>query len=122
VIRVWGRRRIHILERLIPLARKFTVHLLGSGLPSFYIADLGNMSFTLGLSGWTATDWSQSGNFDLMTPRADVDEMSKRRIFDALKQEWYATPDPLGRAIGSGPSSSPRSARLTCRRGAPSST
>jgi hypothetical protein len=100
VIRVWGRRRIHILERLIPMARKFTVHLLGSGLPSFYIADLGNMSFTLGLSGWTSNDWSRSGNFDLMAPRADVDEMSKRRVFDALKQEWSATPDRLAAQLG----------------------
>ncbi|HEX8117547.1 MAG TPA: hypothetical protein VF521_09755, partial [Pyrinomonadaceae bacterium] len=54
VIRVWGRRRLHILERLIPVARKFTAHLLGTGMPSFYVADLGDMSFTLGLSGWTA--------------------------------------------------------------------
>ena len=100
VIRVWGRRRIHILERLIPTARKFTVHLLGNGLPSFYIADLGHMSFTLGLSGWTANDWSRSGNFDLMAPRADVDEMSKRRVFDALKQEWAATPDRLATRLG----------------------
>ena len=68
-VRVWGRRRIHILERLIPIAKKFTVHLLGTGMPSFYIADLGDMSFTLGLSGWTANDWSSSGNFDLMAPR-----------------------------------------------------
>jgi hypothetical protein len=58
-IRVWGRRRLFILERLIQLARKFTVHLLGQGLPSFYVADLGHMSFTLGLSGWTANDWSR---------------------------------------------------------------
>ena len=28
VIRVWGRRRLHILERLIPVANKFTVQLL----------------------------------------------------------------------------------------------
>jgi hypothetical protein len=83
---VWGRRRILILERLIQLAKKFTVHLLGSGLPSFYIADLGHMNFTLGLSGWTANDWSQSGNFDLMAPRAEVDEFTKRRVFDGLKK------------------------------------
>jgi len=100
VIRVWGRRRIHILERLIPLARKFTVHLLGTGLPSFYIADLGEMSFTLGLSGWTANDWSRAGNFDLMAPRAEVDEMTKRRVFDALRQEWSASPDKLASRLG----------------------
>ncbi|HZB43650.1 MAG TPA: hypothetical protein VE360_00330, partial [Pyrinomonadaceae bacterium] len=95
VIRVWGRRRLHILERLIPVARKFTVHLLGTGLPSFYVADLGDMSFTLGLSGWTANDWSRAGNFDLLAPRAEVDELTKRVVFDELRREWSATPDEL---------------------------
>ena len=94
-IRIWGRRRIHILERLIPAARKFTVHLLGTGMPSFYVADLGHMSFTLGLSGWTANDWSTAGNFDLMAPRADVDDMTKRRVFNALKESWFESPAKL---------------------------
>ena len=94
-IRVWGRRRLHILERLIPVAHKFTVHLLGTGLPSFYVADLGQMSFTLGLSGWTANDWASAGNFDLMAPRADVDDFTKRRVFDALKFRWADTADAL---------------------------
>lgn len=94
-IRVWGRRRIHILERLIPVAKKFTVHLLGTGMPSFYVADLGDMSFTLGLSGWSANDWSQSGNFDLMAPRADVDAWTQQLIFDALKENWVETADSL---------------------------
>jgi len=94
-IRVWGRRRIHILERLIPAAKKFTVHLLGTGMPSFYVADLGDMSFTLGLSGWSANDWSQSGNFDLMAPRADVDAGTQQLIFEALKENWVETADSL---------------------------
>ena len=54
-----GAPRLHVLERLIPVARRFTVHLLGTGMPSFFVADLGDMSFTLGLSGWTANDWSR---------------------------------------------------------------
>ena len=95
VIRVWGRRRLHILERLIPVAKKFTVHLLGTGMPSFYVADLGDMSFTLGLSGWTANDWAQAGNFDLMAPRADVDEWTQKLIFDGLRENWVENPDTL---------------------------
>ena len=98
-IRVWGRRRLHILERLIPVANKFTVHLLGAGLPSFYVADLGDMTFTLGLSGWTANDWSTAGNFDLLAPRADVDDFTKRRVFEALKEKWLDTPDALANRI-----------------------
>ncbi|KAF3885565.1 MULTISPECIES: SWIM zinc finger family protein [Nostocales] len=98
-IRVWGRRRLHILERLIPVAKKFTVHLLGTGMPSFYVADLGDMSFTLGLSGWTANDWSQSGNFDLMAPRADVDEWTQKIIFDGLRENWVETADRLAQRL-----------------------
>ena len=94
-IRVWGRRRLLILERLIPQATSFTVHLLGTGMPSFYVAKLGGMSFTLGLSGWTRNDWSRSGNFDLMAPRAQVDSSTAKRLFDALKSSWYATPREL---------------------------
>ncbi len=98
-IRVWGRRRLLILERLIPIAKKFTVHLLGNGMPSFYVADLGPLSFTLGLSGWTANDWSRAGNFDLMAPRAEVDELTKRRVFDALKRSWCDTADDLSKHL-----------------------
>ena len=99
-IRVWGRRRIHILERLIPLAKGFRVFLLGKGMPSFYVADLGDMFFTLGLSGWTANDWSRAGNFDLLAPRANVDDLTKRRVFDALKASLFETPDNLAKKLG----------------------
>jgi hypothetical protein len=98
-IRLWGRRRLLILERLIPIAKKFTVHLLGTGMPSFYVADLGDMSFTLGLSGWTANDWSQAGNFDLMAPRAEIDRWTKQQIFDALKQNWAEKPEDLAKRL-----------------------
>lgn len=98
-IRVWGRRRLLILERLISVARKFTVHLLGTGLPSFYIADLGDLNFTLGLSGWTANDWSKAGNFDLLAPRADVDNFTKRQVFDGLRENWFDKPEDLARKL-----------------------
>lgn len=99
-IRVWGRRRLSILERLVPVARKFTVHLLGSGMPSFYIADLGDMQFTLGLSGWTKNNWSSQGNFDLMAPRTAVDSYTTKLVFGALKREWIAEPRALARSLG----------------------
>jgi hypothetical protein len=98
-VRVWGRRRIHILERLIPVARHFRVYLLGKGMPSFYLADLGDMTFTLGLSGWTTNDWSSAGDFDLLAPRATVDDLTKRRVFAALKETWAEDPDALARRL-----------------------
>ena len=98
-VKVWGRRRLLILERLIPITRKFKVHLLGTGLPSFYVADLGDMNFTLGLSGWTANDWSRAGNFDLMAPRSEVDNFTKKTVFNALKENWQETSQSLANRL-----------------------
>jgi hypothetical protein len=94
-IRVWGRRRLLVLERLIPAARSFQVLLLGQGMPSFYVADLGALSFTLGLSGWVANDWSASGNFDLLGARGEVDQVTQERVFAGLKERWAEGLDSL---------------------------
>ncbi|MDQ1925037.1 SWIM zinc finger family protein [Massilia pseudoviolaceinigra] len=99
-IRIWGRRRLMLLERLIPVAHSFTVHLMGSGMPSFWIANLPDMQLTLGLSGWTANDWARAGQFDLLAPRGAVDDNSKTRVFAALGQRWFATADQLAADTG----------------------
>lgn len=98
-IRIWGRRRLLVLERLIPIAKKFSVSLLGSGLPSFFQADLGEMTFTLGLSGWTANDWSKVGNFDLMASRGEADEMTVSKVLTALKKHWFCNADKLAKEL-----------------------
>ncbi|MEO0447595.1 MAG: SWIM zinc finger family protein, partial [Verrucomicrobiota bacterium] len=98
-VRVWGRRRLLILERLLSVAKRFQVTLLGTGMPSFYRADLGDMSFTLGLSGWTKNDWSRVGSFDLMAPRAEVDAETQLRVFQALKENWLESPTSLAQRL-----------------------
>lgn len=99
-IRVWGRRRLHILERLLPRAKRVRVFLLGTGLPSYWVVDLGDLSFTLGLSGWTNNNWSDAGNFDLMAAREDVDSVTQARVFDELGKTWLATPEELAQRTG----------------------
>ncbi len=69
-IRIWGRQRLLALARVLPLATEFQVHLLGTGLPSFWIADMGDMKLTLGLSGWTTNDWTRGSALDLLAPPA----------------------------------------------------
>lgn len=101
-IRLWGRRRLLMLERLIPVAQGCTVTLLGSGMPSFFEVHLGDMSFTLGLSGWTANDWSRAGNFDLLAPRAEVDSLTKQRVFDALRDTWLESTGSLAQRLDLG--------------------
>ena len=60
-IRIWGRDRLPVLARLLPLADGADVYLLGTGLPSFWSVRMGEMRLMLGLSGWTANDWTSGG-------------------------------------------------------------
>ncbi|MFC2250192.1 SWIM zinc finger family protein [Labrys portucalensis] len=99
-IRIWGRRRLAILERALPLARSVRVHLTGTGLPSFFVVDFGGIRFTLGLSGWTANDWSSAGQFDLLAPRHKVDADTAQRVFAALGDRHAAPARDLARDLG----------------------
>lgn len=90
-IRLWGRRRLLVLEKMIPLARRVKVRLLGYGMPSFWQVEMGAMTFTLGLSGWTANDWSREGQFDLLAPRSAVTTEAVARVLAALNRKWFAT-------------------------------
>ncbi|HWH71190.1 MAG TPA: hypothetical protein VNT26_17520 [Candidatus Sulfotelmatobacter sp.] len=69
-IRIWGRQRLLALARVLPLTTQFQVYLLGTGLPSFWIAEMGDMQLTLGLSGWTTNDWTRGSALDLLAPPA----------------------------------------------------
>ncbi|UXH79570.1 SWIM zinc finger family protein [Roseateles amylovorans] len=90
-IRVWGRRRLLTLERLIAMATRVRVHLLGTGMPSFWVVELGDITVTLGLSGWSANDWADAGRFDLLQPRHDVSDATKQAVGAALQGRWMAT-------------------------------
>ena len=99
-VRIWGRRRLGILARALPLAQSVRVHLTGTGLPSFFVVDFGGIRFTLGLSGWTANDWSSAGQFDLLAPRHKIDSDTAQRVFAALGRVHSATAGDLARQTG----------------------
>lgn len=69
-IRTWGRRRLQLLEPLLPFAEKVDVYLKGRALPSFYVVHLPGMRFVLGLTGFSGHKFSSSGGFDLEVPVA----------------------------------------------------
>lgn len=99
-IRIWGRRRLLVLEGLVPVASRVRVKLLGYGMPSFWQVDLGQMKFTLGLSGWTANDWSRAGQFDLLAPRTAVSTEAVEMVLGALNRDWRADSASLAATLG----------------------
>jgi hypothetical protein len=76
-IRTWGRDRLLTLARLLPLADAVDVFLLGTGLPSFWSVRMGEMRLLLGLSGWTANDWTSGGGAlaDLAPPAEPSEDL-----------------------------------------------
>lgn len=90
-IRIWGTRRLLALARLLPLAESIEVHLLATGLPSFWVIRMGELTFTLGLSGWTTNDWSSGSALDLLQPPRAASPGLVTRVADSMKARRAAT-------------------------------
>lgn len=90
VIRTWGRRRLRLIEPLLPFAERVDIYLKGRGLPSFYAVKLPGMTFLLGLSGWSAQRWSGAGSFDLLGPKRP-DAALVEKVGRYLAEHFIAT-------------------------------
>jgi len=101
-VRTWGRDRLLTVARLLPLCRRVDVYLAGHGLPSIYVLDLGPVTFTLALSGWTDNDWTGGAKFDLLARRLLVSATELSQTYDALRKEHHATDGALANATGLG--------------------
>jgi hypothetical protein len=102
-IRIWGRQRLLALARVLPLASQFHVHLLGTGLPSFWVADMGDMKLTLGLSGWTTNDWTRGSALDLLAPPAQPSAELISRVAQFMRERRAAAFADVDLACGAHP-------------------
>jgi hypothetical protein len=84
-IRVWGRDRLRVLARLLPLVESTEVHLLGTGLPSFWVVRMGELQMVLGLSGWTTNDWTGASALQQLAPPGQINEVMLTEIAAAFK-------------------------------------
>ena len=98
IVRIWGRRRLMLLRRFLHLAERIEVHVLGTGLPNYWILRAGEMTFTLGLTGFTAADWSRATFFDLMLPRKTMALEAAQKVEDRLEKTWFGTAEDIGKA------------------------
>ncbi|HJL17166.1 MAG TPA: SWIM zinc finger family protein [Sandaracinaceae bacterium LLY-WYZ-13_1] len=99
-IKVWGRRRLMVLGRLLPIAERFEVHLLGSGMPSIWIAHCGEMRFVLALSGWTTNDWTSAATLQLLSGTWQPDVRTIDAATSYLRAHRTASAQDLADGIG----------------------
>jgi len=96
VIRTWGRDRLRVLGRVLPLLDGADVYLLGTGLPSFWVMRMGEMKLTVGLSGWTANDWTSGGSaIDQLAPPVKPGDDVMKSIAAAFRENPTWTLDAL---------------------------
>jgi hypothetical protein len=90
-IRIWGARRLLSLARLLPMAVGVDVYLLGTGLPSFWVVRMETMRLTLGLSGWTANDWTRGAALDQLAPPVKLSPGLVTGVAGRLQTQRVAT-------------------------------
>lgn len=117
VVRVWGRRRLMSVARFLPFAEGVEVHLLGSGLPSFWVLRAPGMTLTLGLTGFTASNWSQALSFDLLLPRKTGASKPLEAVLKHLTASWSAGAGELAKATGLAWPALVEALQLGCQRG-----
>ncbi len=117
IIRTWGRRRLKLIEPLLPFATSVDIYLKGRGLPSFYAVKLPDLTFLLGLSGSTEQNWGETGNFDLLGDARQVDLEILDGVQMELERRFHASPRELAEALGQTPTLVGRALERLCRRG-----
>jgi hypothetical protein len=85
------------------LAERFDVQLLGTGLPSFWVAHMGEMTLTLGLSGWTTNDWTRGSALELLSPPATITEDLLASVARVLQKNRSMSLAKLQSATGAQP-------------------
>ncbi len=95
ISRIWGRRRLMLLRRFLPFVTDVAVHVMGSGLPSFYVLRAGPLTMTLGLTGFTAANWSGAVCFDVLLPRPGDIDGETEKVVAVLKAERRGSLDAI---------------------------
>jgi len=100
VTRVWGRRRLKLIEGLLPFAESVQVYLKGRALPSFYAVKLAGLTFVLGLSTFSAAGFTGTGGFDLMSDLAEADDALLGPALDLLRRHYHQSVEEVATALG----------------------
>ncbi len=89
-VRTWGRRKLGLIEPLLPFAQAVDVELKGHEQPSFHVVRLPGMSFVLGLPG---------SGLPSLVGAGPGDEALQLRAMHTLADAFHATTPALAHAL-----------------------
>jgi hypothetical protein len=115
--RVWGRRRLKLIEGLLPFADGVTIYLKGRALPSFYAVHLPGMTYVLGMTGFSAAGFTSSGGFDLLAEASEAADPLLEPALDLLRQRYHVSVGEVAQALGVDQPTAARVLVRLCRQG-----
>ncbi|NLE56805.1 MAG: SWIM zinc finger family protein, partial [Planctomycetes bacterium] len=98
--RVWGRRRLKLIEGLLPFAESVDIYLKGRALPSFYAVKLPAMTFLLGMTGWSGSAFTGTGGFDALAEAADADNALLEPTLGLLRGKYHVSIGEVAENLG----------------------
>lgn len=84
LLRLWGRRRLALLKKVLPYCQNVEVTLLGQGMPSYWTLSGEGFHLTFAMTGFSQANWSQSLNFDLLLPKRPTDITADPMLLEQL--------------------------------------
>lgn len=117
VVRIWGRRRLMLIRRFLPFVQSIEVQLLGSGLPSFWIMKAGPYTLTVGMTGFTAANWSKSLSFDVLLPRPEAGDQARDAVLGWLRGQWKGSIAEVAKGAAVQPAAARKALQGLCQEG-----
>lgn len=115
--RVWGRRGLRLLEKLMPFADEAEVYLKGRAMPSFYRLKLSGIEFLVGLSGWSNQRWTKPGGASLLGGLTRAEPEDRKRAGELLMGRGDLSVSELASEFGWSKEQAARSLSDLCREG-----
>lgn len=115
-IRVWGRRKLKLIEPLLPFAEQVDVYLKGRSMPSFYAVKLPGMTFVLGIGG-AAEGFRDTASFELLGSTRNVEAADLEKAAAVLAKKVAVTPKYIAEACGTGLETAQAVLEKLCRLG-----
>jgi len=98
-IKVWGRRRLGVLADLLPHVDTVTIHLVDSGMPTFWSVTVEGIGLTIGLSGWSSQDWAGRARFSAMVPASMAEPGTVAQTAVLLRAKGILAPDDIAQEL-----------------------
>ncbi len=117
VVRLYGRQRLLALARALPHLRGVRVHLMGAGLPSFWVLDMGLARLTVALTSWAESKWGSAASFDALMPRESDDTRAVKAATTLLQKSGPLSLEEIAAGVGKTPNEARAALQHACLRG-----